>query len=203
MKTAQLLLCALTLIITTAVVTTHVTSQDEEPQQPDNAQMQQLWKKYSEPSEHNKKLDAFIGEWEQDVKMWWYPGAEPQQSKSTATYKWIMGGRFVQGQYSGDVLEQEFLGMDIVGYDNFRKQYISLWIDNMSTSFMTARGTMNAAGNELQMRGANDDIMTGEKDKPFKTVTRIIDVDTMVYEIHTPGPDGEFFKSLEVTSTRK
>lgn len=208
MKTGQLLACAVALTAATAFITTHVVSQEskaptQQPQQPDPAQMEQQWMKYAQPTAHHKKLDVFIGEWDQVVKMWWYPGAEPQITTSTATYEWIMDGRFVQGHYNGEFQGETFKGMDLLGYDNFRERYISLWVDNMTTAFMTAHGKFNAAGTELQMRGTHDDVMTAEKDKPFKSVTRIVDEDTVVYESYAMGPDGEFFKSLEVTSTRK
>lgn len=200
MRIASLLLSAGVLVISTAAITTTVISQDKTIKQHE-ADSSQQWMKYAAPSDNHKRLEKFVGTWDQSVKWWMYPDAEPTTSKGNATYKWTMDKRYVQGDYTGTMDGQPFKGLKILGYDNFRSEYTSYWIDNMSTSPMIATGSLS--DKELKLSGTHDCTMTGTKDQAFKTTTRFKDANTMVYEMWAPGPDGNMFKTLEVTSTRK
>lgn len=208
---------AITLIAATAFATSAVLSQ-EHPSRQDRTQdhpqpgdagmgideeMMARWQAMATPGEHHERLGAFVGTWDQTTKFWMTPESPPQESKSSVTYDWILGKRFIKGEYTGEVMGSPFQGIDILGYDNFREQYISLWIDNMSTAFMTARGKYDADRNAIITTGRVDDIMTGERDKLFRNVTRIIDENNMIFEMYTTGPDGKEFKALEVRSTRQ
>ena len=200
MKLASLLLSAGVLVISTAALTATVVSQDKTLKQHE-ADQNQEWMKYSQPTEHHRKLDKFVGNWNQTVKWWMYPDAEPTTTTGSSTYKWILDGRYLQGECTGQMEGQPFKGMDILGYDNFAGEYTSYWVDNMSTSPMIATGSLS--DKELKMTGTHDCVMTGTKDQPFKSTTKFKDANTIVYEMWAPGPDGQFFKTLEVTSTRK
>ncbi len=191
----------ISLVALTAAITSQVVSQDK----PEGGYGQEPpeWMKYAEPGESHKKLEAFVGQWDQTVKWWMYPEAEPSESTGTAEYRWIMGGRFLKGTYGGEFAGQRFEGMDILGYDNFRQEYIAFWLDNMSTSFMFTRGQYDPQAKAITMRGVHDDVMTGQKDQPLRTVTSFQGDDTLVYEMYGPGPDGKEFMTLQVTSTRR
>lgn len=119
------------------------------------------------------------------------------------TYEWILGGRFLQGHYEGSMMGAPFKGIDILDYDNFRDEHIAIWMDNMSTAVMISRGKFDAGRNAIVMKGTADDCMTGERGKPFRKATRIIDEDNAVYEMYTMGPNGNELKMLEVRSTRR
>jgi hypothetical protein len=45
--------------------------------------------------------------------------------------------------------------------------------------------------------------MSGQKNKPFKTVIRLEDDDTFVMEWMTPGEDGGMFKAMNLVATRQ
>jgi len=165
--------------------------------------MMQLMMKYGMPGEFHKKLDGLIGSWDLTTKWWMDPKAPPQESKGTAECSWIMGGRYVRENVTGDVMNQPFHGMSISGYNNFRQEFVSLWIDNMSTSFMFMTGAMDKDDKTIAYQGTYDDIMTGQKDKKFRVVTKSIDSDHRVYEWYDFAPDGKEFMSMEVSYTRK
>lgn len=200
MKLASLLLTAGVLVVSTAAITTTVVSQDKAWNQKEAAGSQD-WEKYNKIGENHKKLDKFVGTWDQTVKWWMYPDAEPTTSTSTATYKWILDKHYVQADFSGEMEGQPFHGLELLGYDNFRGEYTQYWVDNMSTSPMMSTGTLT--DKQLTLTGKHDCAMTGAKDQPFKNVTKFNGPNSMVFEMWAPGPDGEMFKTLEVTSTRK
>ena len=194
-------LYGLALVGTTALVTARVVSQDQ-PAAPDPAAIAGLWEKYATPGPEHRKLDAFVGKWEQAVTWWVYPGAEPSVSSGSVEYAWILDGRYLKGTYEGSFDGAPFKGLDMMGYDRFRGEYFAVWFDNMSTGVMVSRGQFDPRGRTLLMSGMVDDIMSNQRDKPFRTTTTHQGKDTVVYEMFTAGPDGREFQAMQVTSTR-
>ena len=150
-------------------------------------------------------LEPLVGQWKQEVKWWMAPGAPPQISTGSSEYKWINGGRFLVQTVKGDPGEQgpPFEGMGMIGYDNFKKKYTSMWTDNMTTSLMTNLGTCDDSGKVFTLEGQYDDVFTGKPNQPFKTVIRIVNNNLHIDEMYMNGPDGKQFKSVEITYTRK
>lgn len=90
----------------------------------------------------------------------------------------------------------------MTGYDNVRKEYNSVWLDNMGTGIMEASAQYNPATQTFMESGAFSCPMTGEKHKKFRAVWKIIDHDHYTYEMYTQGPGGKEFKSLEIDYQR-
>src|SRR5262245_48957108 len=65
------------------------------------------------PSTAHKALEPFIGEWKAEVKAWMAPGQPPTESKGTAKATWILDGRYVQEEFTGDFMGQPFRGMSL------------------------------------------------------------------------------------------
>ena len=79
--------------------------------------------------------------------------------------------------------------------------YVGSWIDTMGTGIMTSTGTVDKTGKTFTSTTTMPNPETG---KPMKTrlVTRIVDDNTHVFEMHIPaGPKD--FKMMEITYTRK
>jgi hypothetical protein len=51
--------------------------------------------------------------------------------------------------------------------------------------------------------GTYDDYMTGQKDKKSKSIIRFVDKDTHVLEMFDTTPDGQEYRSMELTYTRR
>ena len=114
-----------------------------------------------------------------------------------------MGGRYMQESVEGMMDEIPFKGMGIVGYDNYAEKYFSFWIDNMSTMFFLQTGTANEDGSVITMEGTYDDFITGQKNKKSKTVIKVVDKNKRVMDMYDTTPDGQEYKSMELTYTRK
>ncbi len=171
-----------------------------------------LWVKYTTPGIHHRDLNYYVGEWDVTTKIWMNGSdAPPAVSNGTASCKWVLGGRFVQTDYAGlmkieangHTMELPVEGIGFTGYDNFKKKYVSVWLDNNNTAVFTSEGTYDPVRNEFTYFGLADEWMTGEHDKPFKNVDRIIDQDTGLFEMHdlslTPGKT----KIMEMQFLRK
>jgi hypothetical protein len=175
----------------------------QETGSPNQEELMAAWAKYAQPGEHHKFLEPFVGSWDFQTKWWMEPGAEPQESRGTSECEWIMGGRFLMTNVFGEMSGESFHGISILGYDNFRQEYVLFWIDEMTTAFMLSTGKSDESGKVFTFEGTYDDLMTGEKDKKSKAIFRILSEDQNVYETYEAAPDGSEFKSFEVTYTRK
>ena len=168
---------------------------------PDEKAMMEAWQKAATPNENHKKLDPVIGTFDAKVTNWMAPGAPPMESTGVSENKWARGGRYVEVHFDGTFMGMPFSGIGYTGYDNIKKEYVSTWMDNMSTTVMMARGNVEKNG-DMTLSGSMPDPMTG-KATPFTEKMKIIDNDHNVWEMWGPGPDGKNFKMMEITYSRK
>jgi len=195
MSMPSAILCGLSLVGATAVVTSQVVSQDAAPEA-------MPWQQYAVPSKQHDILDRLAGEWSHRVTVWESPGAEPEVFDMTADYRWILGGRFLVGSYSGYVAGEYFETRDMLGYDNFRQQFNSVWIDNKTTAFTHASGHYDRSQDALILEGTQDDVDRKVRDEPFRFIYRFGGDDRLVIEVFIPGPQGQMFRRLKVEATR-
>jgi hypothetical protein len=167
----------------------------------DEKAMMEMMAKYSTPGPEHKKLEAMVGTWDTAAKMWMDPSAPPQESKGVAENKMALGGRFLEQNFEGTMMNQPFTGKGYTGYDLYKKQYVSTWMDSMGTAIMNATGNVDSSG-KLTMTGSMDDPMSGKK-MDFKETMTTVDPDHQVFEMWMPAPDGKMFKTLEIQYTRK
>jgi hypothetical protein len=181
-------------------------SQENAPKQPSPAEMQEMMKKWQEiatPGPAHRVFDNLVGKWETTSSMWWSKDSPPQQSKGTSDVRWIMDGRYVLEEVSGDMMGMAWKGMGVTGYDNFKKKYVFTFLDNMGTAILTGEGDFDAKNNVLTSYGKMDEPLTGEKNKTVKYVTRVISKDKHVFEIYDLVGTPHEFKVIEMVYTRK
>jgi hypothetical protein len=135
--------------------------------------------------------------------MWWSKDSPPQKSKGTSDVRWIMDGRYVLEELSGDMMGMAWKGMGVTGYDNFKKKYVFTFLDNMGTAILTGEGDFDAKNNVMTSYGKMDEPLTGEKNKTVKYVTRILSKDKHVFEIYDLVGTPHEFKVIEMVYTRK
>jgi len=163
-----------------------------------------LWMDLAKPSIYHQRLSYFVGEWDLVARMWMQgPDAPPQESSGRASYRWLMDGRWLAEDFSGDMMGMPFTGFSLMGYDNFRREYVGIWIDSMSTTMATMAGRLDQSGKVITMYGEMDEPATGDLGKMVAYVTRIVDDHTHVFEIHDLGMGGPNTKMMEITYTRK
>jgi hypothetical protein len=181
-------------------------SQENAPKQPSPTEMQEMMKKWQEiatPGAGHKVFENLIGKWETTTSMWWSKDSSPQQSKGASDVRWIMDGRYVLEEVSGDMMGMPWRGMGVTGYDNFKKKYVFTFLDNMGTAILTGEGDFDGKKNVLTSYGKMDEPLTGEKNKTVKYVTRILSKDKHVFEIYDLVGTPHEFKVIEIVYTRK
>ncbi len=170
---------------------------------PEDIKAMQAWMQHSTPGEHHEHIKFFAGNWKYSGEFYMAPGAPPMKSSGTVEAKLQMGGRFLVTHWKGPAMfgPTEFRGMEVLGYDNTKKQYHSTWIDNMTTSTATSIGTCDESGKVFTHKGAMFDPNEGVE-VPSRTVLTIINDDKYVlkmYENKTGQPER---LTMEFTVTR-
>lgn len=189
--------------VTTTVTTTTTTTVDQPPMDPKMAEMMEKFKAFSTPTEKHKVLDAIVGNWDHTVTSWMGPDSPAETSTGTTENTWIMDGRFVKGKTSGMFMGTPFEGLSLVGYDNLKKEYQTVWIDNMSTGMMTGTAEYDEAAKTLTDKGHFSCPMVGG-DRTYRSITTLKDNDHYTYEMYMNDPaSGKEFKAMEITYTRK
>lgn len=170
---------------------------------PDMAEMMKKMEALAAPGPEHQMLASLAGEWATEAKCFMAgPEAPPTVTKGTCKGKMILGGRFLQEEFEGDMMGKQFQGIGLLGYDKFNKRFVNLWMDSMGTGFFTSEGTCDESGKVLTLNGKMDDPMTGEKAKPMRLVTKILSPDKHVFEMHDVAL-GEKSKVMEITYVRK
>src|ERR1051325_1887785 len=107
------------------------------------AEKQEMMKKMEAagtPGPAHKALEAFVGKWKAEVKCWHEPGGAPQVSSGTAKSSWTLNGRFLEGEFHGEMMGRPFIGRSLLGYDNTKQKFQSVWLSDMQTSIFTSEG---------------------------------------------------------------
>lgn len=167
----------------------------------DPAAMEEAYAKAAAPNDNHQLLASLVGNWKATTKAWMVPDSEPEITSGTSECTMILGGRFLQSKMKGDMGGRPFEGMEVMGYDNLKKKFVSSWVDNMGTGIMMSEGTHDAAAKTLNFNGSFDDPMTGQPKKVRMTL-KIDDPDHhtfMMFDI----PQGEKeAKMLEIAYVR-
>ncbi len=169
---------------------------------PDEKAMMEAWQKASTPGEMHKKLDAMVGSFDADVRMWMDPSKPPEDSKGSSVNTWVLGNRYVEQKYEGTMMGQPFNGLGYTGYDNVQKKYVSVWMDTGATGIMTMNPTFDASGKKMTSKSTVYDPMTGKPSTMESKVT-FADNDHHAFEMWGKTPAGKSFKMMEITYTRK
>ena len=99
--------------------------------QMDPQAMMEMYQKLATPGEPHKLFATLAGSWTTTTKEWMEPGKPPTESTGTAEMKMLLDGRFLQQEFTSQMMGQPFSGIGIDGYDNLRKRYVTTWIDTM------------------------------------------------------------------------
>jgi hypothetical protein len=176
----------------------------EEKKQEGEMDMQVMMEAYTKlgtPGAPHKLLASLAGSWTAKVKSWFDPGKSPMESTGNSEQKMVLGGRFLQHEFSGEMMGSPFTGIGLAGYDNHTKKYVSTWMDSMGTAILFFEGTASADGKTITQEARYDDPIKGPM--KWRSVTRIVDDNTHVFEMYSTDKSGKEEKMMEITYSRK
>ena len=168
---------------------------------PSQEEMMAAMMKNAAPGPEHAALNPLVGSWKTTTKMWNAPGTEPTVSAGTCERAWTMGNRYLVANYKGVFSQMPFEGMEVLGYDNMKKQYVSSWVDNMGTGIMMSQGgAMDPSTKTFSLGGNMVDPATG-KEMTTREVTNIVDNNTYVMSMFA-NVGGQEMKMMEITFSR-
>jgi hypothetical protein len=176
-----------------------LSQEGKEPGVPDMDQMMKMYEQFNTMGPEHARFKEAVGTWNTVTKMWMGPG-EPTVSTGTSEMEVVFGGRYMVEHFKCTMMEKPFEGMALGGFDNFKKKYVSIWLDNMSTGFMLMEGTYDEATKTTTSYGEYDDPFMGHE--KMKSVLREVSKDKHVFEMYQIGPDGKETKTMEITYSR-
>lgn len=146
------------------------------------------------PGPEHAVLKSMAGEWDAKFMM----GATTETGSYST--KVAMNDLWLIQDYKGPFMGAEFTGHGLLGYDQAKKKYVSVWVDTMVTGIEPMEGTYDAAKKELTMSGE----APGPSGKVrMKTVTRLQDRDHISFHMFAPGADGKEAEQFKIEYTRK
>jgi hypothetical protein len=157
--------------------------------------------KAATPGPNHQLLASVAGDWAFKSRMWMNPSAPPSESTGTVTYTTLLGGRYVQGSYRGEMMGMPFEGRGLMGFDNVSGQFQSTWVDNMGTSIMLMTGEYDEAAKTLTYKGEMPDIANPAKKVSVRQVVHLVSPDSHVMEWYETR-DGKETKTMEISYTR-
>ena len=151
---------------------------------------------YMTPGKMHELLAKNVGEWKTTIKMWMQPGAEPTVTEGTSVGEMFLGGRYLQTKHSADFMGMPMQGIGIDAYDNGKKIFISIWVDNFGTGVMTLEGKYDESSKTLTLAGKMFEPVSG-KDMKVREVIKYINDGHQTMEMYQEV-DGKEFKSMEL-----
>jgi len=164
----------------------------------DKAEMLKNMEAAGTPGPAHQALAAFVGEWKAEVKCWSEPGAEPNVSEGTSKASWTLNGHFLEEEFHGEMMGKPFAGLTLMGYDNTKQTFNTVWLSDMQTAMFTSEGKGTNDNKVITLEGKTDCAATGQKDIAVKTVFRVISPDKHIFEMFNDNA-----KSMEIIYTRK
>ncbi len=166
----------------------------------DTAAMNKAWADYMTPGESHQMLAKANGKWDAEISFYYNPDS-PSVNKTMCESKMILGGRYQQSTYTGNIDGMPFEGINTLAYDNARKIYISTWVDNMGTGIMYMEGTYDAATKIMSLKGKATDVVSG-KDIAVREVFKMVDDTTQTMEMFETR-DGKEMKTMSILLKKK
>jgi hypothetical protein len=159
----------------------------------------------SVPSEPHELLATTVGTWDVTIRVWSDPDPEAEpasETTGTAVGRWILGERFVETVYEGEVLGRPFEGLKIEGFDKATETYVSTWRDNLGTYTLVFKGQCEDSCRERTMSSSFLEPVSKQTFR-LKGVTTITDEDAYTYESFITTPNGQEFKNMELDAKRR
>ena len=153
------------------------------------------------PGPAHKALQTLVGDWKAEVKCWMDPAGSPDVTQGTAKGTLVFNGRFLEEEFHGEMMGRPFTGKTLLGFDNTKQTFNSVWMSDTQTSMFTSEGKGDSGNKVITLEGKASCPATGRKDIAMKTVLRLVSPDKHVLEMYD-GSKGNA-KTMEITYTKR
>lgn len=159
-----------------------------------------IWTEYMTPGPMHEMMAKHTGKWKMTSKMWMDPNSEPVVSEGTVDAEMILGGRYLKMVAKFPWMGMQTEGWSLEAYDNGKKEFINIWIDNMGTGVAISTGKFDESSKSIVYNGKMYDPVSG-KDTEFKSVSKMLNDDEMIFEMYG-NMNGKEVKMMEIYYSR-
>ena len=78
-------------------------------------EIMEIYKKVATPGTPHKRLASMEGSWNTSGRFWMEAGKPPVEQTGRSEQKMILDGRFLQQEFTGDMMGTPFTGIGITG----------------------------------------------------------------------------------------
>ena len=153
------------------------------------------------PGPSHKALQALAGNWKAEVKCWMDPAGPAEATAGTARANLTFNGRFLEEEFHGQMMGKPFVGRTLLGFDNIKQTFNSVWVSDNQTSMFVSEGKADGSNKVITMEGKTNCPATGRRDIPMKTVLRIVSPEQHVFEMYDSSKGNA--KTMEISYTRQ
>jgi len=175
--------------------------ENNKDRQMDIQAMMEVYAKLAIPGPPHKLLESMEGIWHTKTRCWMEPEKPPMESEGTCEQKMLIGKRFLQQVFNGDMMGSPFTGIGMAGYDNHTKKYVSTWMDSMGTGIYFFEGLRSETNDTIIQECHYDDPIKGPM--IWRSVTKIVDENNHLFEMYGIDKTGKEEKMMEIAYTRK
>jgi uncharacterized protein DUF1579 len=206
MKTKSLALMLLGLTMSLFLVGPTLAADKADKKAQPTEEMQAMMAKAKEagtPGAEHAVLKPLEGNWTTTTRSWMKPeDKKPQQSTGTSSMSWVLDGRFLKLESKWNWMGQPFEGFGYLGYDKVRKEYVSVWMENMGTGIFEGTGQYDATTKTISQSGTFSCPMTGEKNMWYRNDWKIVSNDKNIFSMFQKDAAGKEYKSMEIVYIR-
>jgi hypothetical protein len=160
----------------------------------------EVYKKLAVPGAAHELLASRAGSWTTRNKHWMEVDKPPVESTGACERHMIIGGRYLQEEFTGEMMGSPFSGIGFTAFDNQSQKYVMVWMDSMSTGIYVFEGTAAEDGRTITLESHFEDPVKGPM--KLRGVIRLVDSNTEVFEMHATDKDGKE-ERCESTYTRR
>jgi hypothetical protein len=166
---------------------------------PDPAAIAKLLAEFQSLAPEHENFKDMVGQWKIDAEYYWHNPEVPKRTQASASFKLLLGGRFVQHNFRDSVDGVPFEGIGIYGYDKMKNKFVGIWIDNMGTGMMHTTGEMDEAGNVVE----HGESAMPQATMKLKMVSTPVKDDKFTYTMYRILPDGSEQRVMVLSYRRK
>ncbi|MBA3756853.1 MAG: DUF1579 domain-containing protein [Nitrosomonas sp.] len=189
-------------VFSTLILISVATADDKHVHKPiDPQEMMEIYAKLATPGEPHKLFATLTGSWTTKTKEWMDPQKPFVESTGSVDIKMLLGGRFLQQEVTGSMHGKPYSAIWTIAYDNLLKQYVSTWINTMSTQIFIMEGTASTDGKVITFTGQHAEIGGGHM--THRAIWKIEDSNNREFVMYGTYHGGKEMKMLETTYKRK
>jgi hypothetical protein len=178
------------LIITLAVLTIQVKAQT-----PDQIK---AYENYSKPSAAHKRLASEVGIWKGIMLSWIDTSGIPVKAAALYEISMQLNGLYQDTKFTSTYMNKPYKGYSLTGFNNSKKEYESIWVDDISSGMLKMTGFYDEGLNTYNYKGIQTDPLTG-LDTEIRQEMKFTSPNSFTLTMYTISPDGKDFKFMEGT----